>query len=158
MKRKLVFSVLGTGLVVALFRAIAKECQKLVAQDAMGEFWRWLSGVMGDYTLLSEYSRDERTFGNSVWDHGVDKALRGLEHRLLHFPEDQLKSYNPEFGNQCYTLRMLALMQVTLLKSCFHGKDREDLDASCRLLGETVGDLHTLGKKKRNERMLAGVG
>lgn len=158
MKKKLIFSVLGTGFVVALVRAIAKESKKLVAQDAETEFWCWLSGVWEAHAGLSSYTHDRRTFGNSVWDSGITKALDEFDHRLQHYPGQILESFGYDFREKCAELRTEAYRDAVQIRSEFLEKDRRGVNSTSDLLGEVITKLNYLGDQHRIERILGGVG
>lgn len=157
MRKRLVFSVLGFGVVFAVLKSLAKESQKLVAQNSTEEFWHWLSGVWEEYTVLHGYVRDNR-FSNSVSDKGVEEALARLEHELLHYPEEILKSFGKDFERESSKLRAEAFLHVLQIKNCLLKNYRTGINAPVELLGEVLTNFNDLGDKKRQQRMLTGVG
>lgn len=136
---------------------IKEEDKKLVAQDAAAEYWHWLGGVWEEYSALSGYVRDSRTFGNSVWDSGVERALISFTHKLMHYPEQTLKNFGKDFERESSKLRTEAFLNLMQINISFLKSNRSGMVTPTDLLGEMMIKLNDLGHQKRRERMLAGV-
>lgn len=154
MKKKLIFSVLGVSFLTLVFKRIRKESKKLIAADLQTEYWRWLCGVWEEYVSLDSYFRDQRTFGNKVWDEGVDQHLKGLFHELDHYPGRSAFGFKHGFEKLCFDLRTRALLEWAEINKLLLLQDREGLTVHSKILGDLLTQLNHLVER---ERIHAGV-